>query len=124
VLEQAPTLPKPAPPTKRAVNENAALRLATGEEPPAKTPTLTVRNQVMPQLPEVAKALGIVSGHVAVVLHVNPRGTVDRVELLSATPPQVYDAAMELAFRQWTFDPLGIPGRMTVEVEVTPGPSR
>jgi TonB family protein len=76
----------------------------------------------MPQLPQQAKALGIGSGHVAVVLHVNPQGTVDQVELVSATPPQVYDSAMEQAFHQWTFDPLGIPGRMTVEVEVAPPP--
>jgi len=30
---------------------------------------------------------------------------------------------MERAFEQWTFEPLGIPGRMTVEVEVAPPPA-
>jgi protein TonB len=84
---------------------------------------LHVRNQVMPQLPQQARALGIESGHVAVVLHVNPQGSVDRVELLSATPSEIYDKEMERAFEQWTFEPLGIPGRMTVEVEVAPPPA-
>jgi protein TonB len=82
-----------------------------------------VRTQVMPQLPQLAKALGIEKGHVVVVLHVDPRGTVERVELVEATPPQVYDQAMEQAFRQWTFDPLGVPGRMKIEIEVKPQPA-
>ncbi len=102
----------------------AAARAGTDAHAPASEatsgPTLHVRNQVMPQLPRLAEALGIVTGHVVVVLRVNPHGTVDRVELVSATPPQVYDQAMEEAFRQWTFDALGVPGRMTVEIEVKP----
>jgi TonB family protein len=103
---------KIAPPAPSAANDAAPMA--------PKAPSLHVRNQVMPQLPKLALNLGIASGHVVVLLHVNPDGTVERVELVSATPPQVYDAAMERAFQQWTFDPLGIPGRMTVEIEVRP----
>jgi len=86
---------------------------------PAPTPVLHVRDQVTPQIPKLAKALGINSGHVVVVLHVTAKGTVERVELVSATPPEVYDQDMEQVFGKWTFDP-GQPGRMTVEVDLRP----
>ena len=110
-------------PSSAPASGNAAPSSGT-EAVLSKTPVLHVRSQVTPQLPQLAKALGIVGGHVVVVLHVNPQGTVDRVELVSATPPQIYDQEMERAFAKWTFDPLGIPGRMTVEVEVAPPPTR
>lgn len=114
-----------APPAAAAVavpaaGKSAVAAPATAKAAVAQSGALHIRNQVMPELPEVAKAMGIASGKVVVVLHVNPKGLVERVEPVSATPPEIYDAAMEAAFAQWTFDPLGIPGRMTVEVEVKP----
>jgi TonB family protein len=129
--------PAPHPPAaastgagKGAVQKAAATGAEASLPPPAPARpapesaggivNLHVRNQVMPQLPQLAKALGIESGHVVVVLHVNPQGTVERVELVSATPPQVYDQAMQDAFSQWTFDPPGVTGRMTVDVTVKP----
>jgi TonB family protein len=117
VAPPAPEAPASAAPVaaapRPATPAPAAVRAPTG-------PTLHVRNQVMPELPQIAKALGISTGHVVVVLHVDPQGTVERVERVSVTPPEIYDDAMEQAFSRWTFDPLGIPGRMTVEVEVKP----
>lgn len=127
--------PAPAAPTSggapAAASASAPLAIAAPGAPAptsvsvptpdgAGTATLHVRTQVTPQMPQKAKDLGIDSGKVVVVLHVDPKGSVERVELVSATPPEVYDAAMEQAFQKWTFDPLGIPGRMTVEVEIRP----
>jgi protein TonB len=104
----------------KPANSTAPVAVLVEGAPPVKSLTLKVRSQVMPQLPKLAMDLGIASGHVVVVLKVSPEGTVERVELVSASPPQVYDTAMEHAFQQWTFEPLGIPGRMTVEIEVRP----
>jgi protein TonB len=81
---------------------------------------LRILHQEMLELPQAAKDLGIGTGHVEVLLHVNAQGTVEQVELIHADPPQVYDQAMAQAFGRWTFEPPGVPGRMTVEVEVTP----
>jgi protein TonB len=81
-----------------------------------------VRYQVMPKLPSRAQELGIKSGHAVVLLHVTAQGAVELVELVSATPPQIYDDEMKEAFEQWTFEPPGVPGRMTVEVDLTGPP--
>jgi protein TonB len=86
----------------------------------AATRSLHVRSQLTPEIPKAVRDRGITSGHVVVVLHVNPQGTVEHVELVSASPPDVYDKDMEQAFGGWTFDPLGIPGRMTVDVDIRP----
>jgi len=83
-------------------------------------PALHVRSQVTPEIPQKAKDLGVKSGRVVVILHVDPRGTVERVELDSADPPQMYDQEMQQAFEKWTFDPPGVEGRMTVQVDVAP----
>ncbi len=122
--------PAPAPATARAAPPPAARspgRLALAPVPaiaalaPVPFRKLTVRRQITPLLPKAARDMGITSGRVVVVLQVNPGGTVDHVDLVSATPPQVYDEDMQMAFEEWTFEPLGIPGRMTVEVLVGGG---
>jgi TonB family protein len=103
----------------------ASAPVASTSAPAAAPPSgahhaLHVRNQYTPEIPKPVRDRGINSGHVAVVLHVDPQGRVERVELLSATPPDVYDREMERSFGRWTFDPLGIPGRMTVDVDIRP----
>jgi len=112
-----PLAAKAAPPRDDAVS--------LGEFPPGRAPIgavvqLQVRTQVAPLLPRAARDLGVKSGHVVVVLHVDPQGKVQRVELVSATPPEAYDSAMEAAFSQWTFDPPGVAGRMTVDIDIVP----
>jgi TonB family protein len=103
---------------------NEAAPPAAGDQHPSPAPAfaLHVREQFMPEIPKQAKELGIDTGSVVVVLHVNPKGTVDSVELVSATPPQVYDEDMRQVFEKWTFDPPGRPGRMTIEVQIRPQP--
>jgi len=127
-LRKVPVLPgfiAPAPHANVAPSPDAAPAAAAAPAAPA-APGLRVRSQVQPQLPQQARDLGISSGRVVVVLHVNPGGTVDSVELVSATPPQVFDESMRHAFEDWTFDPPGVPGRMTVEIVVgaAPGPAQ
>lgn len=116
------TGPAPTPQTATPRPEVAATPVPS--EPSTATaspaPALHVRSQMTPQIPQQAKDLGIKTGRVVVVLHVNPDGTVKRVELVSAAPPQVYDQEMQQAFEKWTFDPPGVPGRMTVQVDVVP----
>jgi TonB family protein len=106
---------RPAPATPAGVDAHAPAA-------PAPTRELHVRYQVMPKLPSRAQELGIKSGHAVVLLHVTAQGAVELVELVSATPPQIYDDEMKEAFEQWTFEPPGVPGRMTVEVDLTGPP--
>jgi TonB family protein len=132
----APHAPTPAPaaapppasaravvPSKAAHAAGATVSLAP--VPPVRPDLgvaipLHVRTQVAPQLPKSARDKGVKSGHVAVVLHVDPQGKVQRVELVEAKPPEAYDAAMEQAFSQWTFDPPGVWGRMSVDIDIVP----
>jgi TonB family protein len=110
----APDRPSVQNPTRSQPSTSTA-----GDGPaPQAGPVLHVRTQVAPELPKAARDLGIKSGHAVVVLHVDARGTVERVELVSATPAQVYDDQMQRAFEQWSFDPPGVPGRMTVQVDL------
>ncbi len=118
---------EPASAPVRSVAPPGTLRVAPpaiASDAPAPLPaggsSLRVRTQVTPAIPRSVLERGITSGHVVVVLHVDPAGAVQRVELVSATPPEVFDAAMAQAFANWTFDPLGIPGRMTVDVDIRP----
>jgi len=111
-------LSPPAPPPKASAPPPVTSPPAT--EPLVARTSLKVRKQVTPEIPKSVRDRGITSGHVVVILHVSPGGTVERVERVSASPPDVFDGAMEAAFAQWTFDPLGIPGRMTVDVDIRP----
>lgn len=115
---------RPAPPHEAARPAPQAIAAAG---PPAPSPALSsagpelhVRTQVTPRIPQSQRDLGVTSGRVVVVLHVKPDGTVERVELVSATPPEVCDQEMLRAFGQWTFDPPGVRGRMTVQVDIVP----
>jgi TonB family protein len=113
----APATAKAARPTEGTVSLAAPPpgAPATGGAIP-----LHVRTQVAPQLPQKARDQGVKSGHVTVVLRVDPEGRVQRVELVDAKPPETYDTAMEQAFSQWTFDPPGVWGRMTVDIDIVP----
>jgi len=125
--DRAPTAskpePKPAAP-RQAARPGPDAAAAPPPEPSAAPasapPVLHVRSQVTPQIPQQAKDLGIKSGHIVVTLLVKPDGTVDRVELVSATAPQMYDQEMQQTFEKWTFDPTAGGGRMTVQVDIVP----
>jgi len=126
--DRAPTASRPEPKPAAAPQAARPRPDAVAAPPPPEPlpalasppPVLHVRSQATPQIPKQAKDLGIKSGHVVVTLLVKPDGTVDRVELVSATPPQMYDAEMQQTFEKWTFDPTAGGGRMTVQVDIVP----
>ncbi len=116
--------PAPAKLPKSATPQAPKVQAATPVSPPpdvvrADAP-LKVRNQVTPQIPKALLDRGILSGDVTVVLFVTSRGEVSDVRLVNAMPPELYDENMHHAFEKWTFEPLGRPGRMTVQIEVHP----
>jgi protein TonB len=116
----AVSAPAVHPAAASSVPAPAANPAAASSVPAPTGGALHVRKQVAPEIPKVVRDRGITSGHVSVVLHVDPQGRVERVELLSATPADVYDRNMEQVFTQWLFEPLGIPGRMTVDIDIRP----
>jgi TonB family protein len=108
----------PSTPDSRA-DAGATTAAAEASTPKAATArTLQIHSQFTPQISQQAKDLGITAGRVEVVLFVSPHGGVERVELVSATPPEVYDDEMRRVFEKWTFEPPGVPGRMTVRLDI------
>jgi len=87
---------------------------------PGPAPVLHERSRVLPTISKRAQRSGIYAGSAVVRLHVNSAGAVERVELVSASPPQVYDQDVERALEQWTFDPPGNSAVMTVELDFRP----
>ena len=87
---------------------------------PASAPAATglhVRSRVLPSISKRALESGIYGGKAVVRLHVNSAGAVDRVELVSATPPEVYGPDVQQALEQWTFEPPSNPAQFTLELD-------
>jgi len=89
----------PAPITTAAVQPVPA---------PAAPVELHARKHDAPQYPPRAVRAGVTEGHVEARLWVTAEGTVDKVDILHANPPRVFDDEVRRALSQWTFDP---PGR-------------
>jgi len=51
---------------------------------------------------------------------VTAEGNVDRVEIVEATPPQVFDEEVRRALSTWTFDPPGRATDTTIKVVFKP----
>jgi TonB family protein len=81
---------------------------------------LHARNRPLPQLPKRARRADVTTGMAIVRLHVSATGSVDKVELVSAKPVQVYDDQVAATLMQWTFDPPGQATQTTVELEFKP----
>jgi TonB family protein len=98
------------------------LAAATPPAAPAATApvNLRVRNRVLPELPRRAKRMGIDHGEVLARLHINATGTVDKVELVRADPPQVYDDQVQRTLAQWTFEPPGQAVVKNIELSFKP----
>ncbi|VWX59518.1 conserved hypothetical protein [Burkholderiales bacterium 8X] len=68
---------------------------------------------------------GLQEGVVVLRLSIGANGKVDRVEVISAQPPGLFDASAIAAFGQARFEPgrrlgLPVPSRMTIEVSYAP----
>ena len=110
-----------APPTVALVDASASGSATTSTEPaPAAAATapapeapvvLHARSREMPGLSRRARRAGITAGTLTVRLHVTATGTVEKVDVVQATPPQIYDSDVEQILMRWTFDP---PGKAVV----------
>jgi len=78
---------------------------------------LHVRSRVLPTISKRALQSGVYAGHAVVRLHVNSSGRVERVELVSASPPEVYGPDVQQALEQWTFEPPSNPAQFTLELD-------
>jgi TonB family protein len=94
-----------------------AAGLATN--PPAP-PVLHPRERTMPVLSRRARRDGIDSGQLVVRLHVTEQGTVSTIDVVKASPPQVYDSEIQQTLKKWTFDPPGVPVVTNVEFSFKP----
>lgn len=91
--------------------EDVALTEETVDEPPVK------RNAPTPPYPERAKQREI-QGEVRVSLLVGANGNVQRLKILEANPPGVFDEAVQETVGKWTFRPARYNGE-PVETWVT-----
>ena len=75
--------------------------------------------------PDYPAAAAFRRGHVVLELFISESGVVDRVDVLSATPPGVFDDSARTAFLQARFEPgrrrgIASKSRMTIEVDYRP----
>ncbi len=110
-----------APPAETtAAKPDAKVAMIDPLRSDAATSGLHVRDRVVPPLPARARRAGVDGGTVVARLHVTPEGRVERVDLVSAKPAQVYDESVRLALLKWVFDPPGRSAEMTVELDFRP----
>jgi protein TonB len=119
----APPAPAAPPKDDTSAQESSKATAAESKAEPAKPagPTaLKVRNRVIPVLSKRARRAGVDRGTLTVRLHVSAEGTVARVEVINANPPQVYDSEIQRTLEQWTFEPPGAPAQTNVEFDFKP----
>jgi TonB family protein len=75
-----------------------------------------IMTRVEPAYPDTALARGL-SGKVVLRLYINEKGTVDRVETLSAKPAGYFEASAERAFQTARFAP-GRKGKHAVKTQM------
>jgi protein TonB len=75
-----------------------------------------ILTRVEPAYPDTALARGL-SGKVVMRLYINEKGTVDRVETLSAAPAGYFEASAEHAFQAARFTP-GRKGKQAVKTQM------
>lgn len=75
-----------------------------------------ILTRVEPAYPDTALARGL-SGKVVLRLYINEKGTVDRVETLSAAPAGYFEASAERAFGAARFTP-GRKGKQAVKTQM------
>lgn len=78
--------------------DNVALTEDAVDDPPSP------RARVVPEYPERARQREI-EGSVLVSVLVGTDGQVKNAKILESIPPGIFDAAVDAAVRQWTFEP-------------------
>lgn len=108
----APAAPAPAPaPAPVAVAAAPAPAPAAAPPAPPREPRLV--NRVEPIFPRNAD---VNSGTVRARLTVNGNGVVTNVEIVSASPPRVFDRAVINALSQWRYEGTGAPSTTLAEI--------
>lgn len=117
--EPAPPAPQPSPRPERtpapvlASTSASSPYLAAGLDPPPRPLT-----DIDPTLPEAAGSRG---GSVVLRIFINERGDVDKVEVVSAAPPGLFDtsaieASLRVRFSPGYFSGVAVKSQVTYEV--------
>ena len=114
-IQQAPTItttqerPPPGPPP-----------VAQPVQPttqPAVRKNFSPSSRVQPVFPREAIKKGIERGVVTARAHVQPDGTVSRVEIMTANPPRIFDREIIRALSQWRWPPEPVPFIAEFDIE-------
>jgi protein TonB len=116
----AETAPAEAPRPESSAPPLQVAAVAPVPLPAQRTVTLHPRKQDPPNFPGRALRARVSEGHVLARIWVGPDGKVDQVDIVSATPPRVFDDEVRRALTAWTFDPPGQPVSKTVELQFKP----
>lgn len=103
-----PAAPAPAP--AQAAPLPTVVASAAPSARPTPPATVTVISREPPDFPRDATRAGIESGTVRARLSINGKGEVTNVAILQATPPRVFDRAVQTALSRWKFN-TGAEGR-------------
>lgn len=104
-------LPSPAASALPPPPSSAALEAL----PPGGTPPVLI-TRVEPRYPDFARRAGI-SGDVVLKIVVDPNGGVGRIQVVSAGPGGLSEAAVD-AVRRWTYLPAQVDGRPVAVVKI------
>jgi len=96
------------PPKAPAAPQPSPLKSFYGMEEVDQAPVATVKTK--PVYPYRARRLRM-NGEVAVKFLVDTRGRVDRITILQADPPKVFDQSVLQALASWRFAPGTVSGR-------------
>jgi protein TonB len=107
----APAAPDGAPPPEQLAS------LAPPERPKSGPVQLRPRRHDPPEYPAYALRAKILKGNVVARVRVNAEGRVEKVDIVRATPPIVFDDEVKRALSNWTFDPPGESVDTTVELD-------
>jgi protein TonB len=97
-----------APPPAPAAPQPSPLKSFYGLEEVDQAPVATVKTR--PAYPYRARRLRL-DGEVAVKFLVDARGRVERISILRAEPPKVFDRSVLQALASWRFAPGTVSGR-------------
>ncbi len=99
----------------------AALALAARPSDATSAPVkLRPLKHEPPEFPIRALRNGIEEGHVQARLWISAEGAVEQVDIVSATPPRVFDAEVRRALSLWTFEAPGRPRQETILLTFKP----
>jgi protein TonB len=82
--------------------------------------------RVNPDYPSAAKRDGT-EGSVDLEVTISPRGVVEDISVVHATPPDMFEKSAVAAVRKWKYDPRfvdGLPSEAHVKVHLEFGPGK